>query len=174
MALRGGRTLAALLFVMVIGAALASCGAGSSTEVSCATSDALVCTKLIQLDGSNRSVLATQQGKTLYAYKPDTSTKIVCTGACAIAWPPLTASNPIPSTLDGLSGTLGEQSGGNGSQVVYNGHPLYSYSLDTSISDARGQGAEGGNWSAVTPDIAPLGAPSSGEPTATPMDPYGY
>jgi predicted lipoprotein with Yx(FWY)xxD motif len=132
------------------------------------SSNAMVCTKSTQLDGATQTVLATHAGKTLYAYKPDTSTSVVCTGGCALAWPPLTTTGEIASALNGLSGTIGTLAGGNGRQVVYNGHPLYTYTLDVGTGDARGQGAEGGNWSVVTPDEAPLGAPFA---APTPTDP---
>ncbi len=164
-----------LALVVVVGAALVACGAGSSATVSCSSNSALVCSKSVQVDGAARTVLATQQGKTLYAYKPDTTTSIACTGPCALAWPPLTTSSGIPTTLDGLPGTLGVMSGGNGQQVIYNGHPLYSYSFDTGVADARGQGAEGGNWSVAPPDIAPLGGPATTPATPTPTSgSYGY
>jgi len=164
--------LALLVLIVVAAAALVARGGGSAT-LSCSSDSAMVCTKSIQVDGAARTVLATHAGKTLYAYKPDTSTSVVCTGPCALAWPPLTTSGDVPSTLDGLSGTLGILSGDNGKQVIYNGHPLYGYALDLGIGDARGQGMEGGNWSVAIPDMAPLGAPST-TPTPTSPPNSGY
>lgn len=154
--------------------ALAGCGGGGSAGLNCASNDAMVCTKTIQVDGADRTVLATHDGKTLYAYKPDTSTSVVCTGGCALAWPPLTTSGDVAANLDGLSGTLSILSAGNGRQVLYNGHPLYTYALDGGIGDARGQGQEGGNWSVVMPDVTPLGAPPSAAPTPTDASIPGY
>lgn len=179
---KGRRTvwlgIGAVVLVAVVAAAIgvllvAGRGGGGSAGLSCTSSDAVVCTKTVQVDGANTTVLANHDGKTLYAYKPDTSTSAVCTGPCALVWPPLTTNGDVASSLDGLSGALGTLTDGNGRQVVYNGHPLYSYSLDTGTGDARGQGAEGGNWSVVTPDITPLGAPS-GQPTPTSPPNYGY
>jgi len=163
----------ALVVLMVVAVAAFVAHGGGNPTVSCSSDSAMVCTKSIQLDGAARTVLATHAGKTLYAYKPDTSTTIVCTGGCALAWPPLTTSGDIASTLNGLAGTLGVLSGGNGKQVIYNGHPLYTYALDVGTGDARGQGMEGGNWSVVTPDVAPLGAPSTAPtPTSPPYSGY--
>lgn len=163
----------ALALVALLVVAFAACGGGSTT-LSCASDGAMVCTKSVQVDGASETVLASHDGKTLYAYKLDTATSVACTGPCTLAWPALTTGGDLPSTLDGLSGTLAIFSGDNGKQVSYNGHPLYSYSLDTGMGDARGQGAEGGNWSVVTPDEAPLGSPSTAPGAPTPTDdPYG-
>jgi predicted lipoprotein with Yx(FWY)xxD motif len=153
-------------------AALTACG-GTSTGVSCASGDAVICTKSIALDGSTQTVLSNRDGKTLYMYKPDTSTTIVCTGPCAVAWPPLTTSASVTSSIAGLTGTVAVLSGGNGQQVIYNGHPLYTYAIDLNASDAKGQGAEGGNWHVVTPDVAIQGAPQ-GSPQATPTSGPDY
>jgi predicted lipoprotein with Yx(FWY)xxD motif len=166
--------LASGVLAVALGA-LTACG-GTSATVNCVSSGAVICTKSISLDGSTQTVLATHDGKTLYMYKPDTSTTVACTGPCAVAWPPLTTNVTVTASIAGLSGTVGVLAGGNGQQVIYNRHPLYTYGLDFYASDAKGQGAEGGNWHAVTPDVGVLGAPQT-EPTpagtATPPN-YNY
>ncbi len=37
-------------------------------------------------------ILVNSQGRTLYLFKADSATKSACTGACAVAWPPLLAT----------------------------------------------------------------------------------
>jgi predicted lipoprotein with Yx(FWY)xxD motif len=43
--------------------------------------------------------------------------------------------------------------GANGNQVLYNGHPLYTYIKDGDAADAYGQGI-GGKWFVATADLA--------------------
>jgi predicted lipoprotein with Yx(FWY)xxD motif len=52
----------------------------------------------------------------------------------------------------------------NGSQLEYNGHPLYTYSGDTGPGQTNGEGI-GGVWHVVTSDLQPQGGSSN---------PYGY
>ena len=42
--------------------------------------------------------------------------------------------------------------GPNGNQVLYNGHPLYSWARDTAAGQATGQGI--GGFLVATPDLA--------------------
>jgi predicted lipoprotein with Yx(FWY)xxD motif len=108
-------------------------------------------------------VLKSPQGKTLYYLTADSPQQATCTGTCAQLWPPLLAPAGAPTGVS-LPNALGAVDGPNGHQVTYNGHPLYTYSKDTSASDALGQGF-GGVWFVATPDVAPAGTPSNG---------YGY
>jgi len=93
---------------------------------------------------------------TLYWYKPDTASKVACTGGCAKNWPPLAApsgtlasANPVPGTL----GTIANPAGG--SMLTYNGHPLYTYIKDKKPGDVVGENV-GNVWFAATPDVATL------------------
>ncbi len=56
------------------------------------------------------------------------------------------------------------RNGANGNQVLYNGHPLYTYIKDGVAADDYGQGI-GGKWFAATSDLAAA---------ATPAPPLGY
>ena len=49
--------------------------------------------------------------------------------------------------------------GANGKQVLYNGHPLYTYSKDGDSGDAYGQGV-GGKWFVATPNLPTAAAAS--------------
>ena len=93
--------------------------------------------------------LADGQGHTLYLFEADKGTTSTCTGACAAAWPPVTAS-AIPMAGGGVSQSLlGTTKRADGTeQVTYNGHPLYYFAADTGSGMAKGQGvnAFGADW----------------------------
>jgi predicted lipoprotein with Yx(FWY)xxD motif len=78
---------------------------------------------------------------TLYTFDSDTAgaTTSACTGACASAWPPLTATG-APTAGPGVTGALATISGG---QVTWNGHPLYHWMGDHAAGDATGDGVNG-------------------------------
>ncbi len=92
-------------------------------------------------------ILVTSTGRTLYAYKKDTSSKSNCTGTCASVWPPLTGT---PHAGPGVSASkLGTISRGGGvRQVTYAGHPLYTFVSDSG-SSTKGQGVN--NFYVVKP-----------------------
>lgn len=103
------------------------------------------------------TVLAEQDGHTLYMFMNDTGTKPTCTGPCASTWPGLiTTGQPKVEggADDSKIGTTTSPEGGQ--QVTYAGHPLYLYTGDKAEGEANGQGI-GGVWFAVTPDGNPAG-----------------
>jgi predicted lipoprotein with Yx(FWY)xxD motif len=88
---------------------------------------------------------------TLYSFDSDTATSSACTGACAIAWPPLlTSTTPVAGT--GINASqLGTIQRADGSfQITYAGHPLYlfSHGLNTTTS-GDGITAFGGQFHVV-------------------------
>jgi predicted lipoprotein with Yx(FWY)xxD motif len=99
-------------------------------------------------------LLVDADGRTVYLFQKDSGTTSACDGACASAWPPVTA-NGTPTVVGGataaLVGTITRSDGT--SQVTYNGHPLYRYVGDQKAGDTNGQGlnAFGGGWFAVSP-----------------------
>jgi predicted lipoprotein with Yx(FWY)xxD motif len=106
--------------------------------------------------GSNSlgQILVGANGKTLYLFEADTSTKSTCSGACAQAWPPLTTAGS-PKAAGGVSASLlGTTTRSDGTaQVTYNGHPLYYFVSDTKAGDTTGEGstAFGAGWDVVSP-----------------------
>jgi predicted lipoprotein with Yx(FWY)xxD motif len=87
------------------------------------------------------NILVDAQGRTLYLFRRDRGTKSACTGACAIAWPPLRATG-TPTVGVGVTASIvatSARSDGN-PQVTYNGHPLYLFSGDQKPSDTNGEG----------------------------------
>lgn len=68
---------------------------------------------------------------------------IACTGSCAKIWPPvlLPSGQKHPVAGKGVIGKLGTiKRPTGGTQVSYNGMPLYTYKLDTKPGQAKGQG----------------------------------
>jgi len=119
-------------------------------------SSAAVHASKVTLNGKPAWVLTNSKGMTLYWYKPDTASKVACTGGCAKNWPPMAApsgtlasTNPVPGTL----GTIANPAGGT--MLTYNGHPLYTYIKDTKPGDVVGENV-GKVWFAATPDVATL------------------
>ena len=109
-------------------------------------------------------VLVDTSGMTLYHLKTETNGTIMCTGSCAGTWPPLLLPSGVTaaSAGSGATGTLGTiQRPDGGTQVTYNGLPLYTYSGDTSAGQANGQGIQG-VWFAVTPSTAGSGGGTGG------------
>jgi predicted lipoprotein with Yx(FWY)xxD motif len=91
------------------------------------------------------TVLTNAKGFTLYSFAPDTATKSACSGACAAAWPP----QPAPATVKSPYTSINRP--GGTTQLVFNGHPLYTYIADTSPGIASGNNvnAFGGLWKVV-------------------------
>jgi predicted lipoprotein with Yx(FWY)xxD motif len=119
-------------------------------------------------------VLKNSAGLTLYYFTPDSASTVACTGQCASLWPPLLSNSDTPTASSSLPGHLTVVAGGNGKQVEYNGHPLYTYSKDSGPSDANGQGLFG-KWFVATPSLA-MSAVASATPSASKSstyNPYG-
>jgi predicted lipoprotein with Yx(FWY)xxD motif len=98
-------------------------------------------------------ILVDSTGRTLYVFKADTGNSSACSGACAVAWPPLRTGG-APAVAGGASaallGTIPRSDGAR--QVTYNGHPLYLFVKDLKPGDVNGQGvtAFGAAWFAVS------------------------
>ena len=76
--------------------------------------------------GQFKSTYASDQA--IYLFDKEGGPKSECYGECAAAWPPvLTEGEPRAGagTKAGLLGTTERDDGGT--QVTYNGHPLYYY-----------------------------------------------
>jgi predicted lipoprotein with Yx(FWY)xxD motif len=148
--------------------ALAACGGTASTTsgggAAAPSSSALIHTASMKVGDKTQTVLKNTKGLTLYYFTPDTATTIACTGGCASNWPPLVSTSGTPTSDPALPGRLTVLNGANGNQVLYNGHPLYSYAKDGDAGDAYGQGV-GGKWFVATPELAA---------TATSPTPYNY
>ena len=148
--------------------ALAACGsspasssgsAAASSAPSASASPASGTTlKFTMING--RKVLTNAQGMVLYWFVPDSSTKSACTTTCLKYWPLV----PGPATAGaGIHGALTVITTDGIKQVVYRGHPLYTYVADTSPGMDKGNGlnASGDLWWAMTASGAKLAMASS-------------
>ena len=140
-------------------ATTASSGAPCGTYSVCSTptastsgSSASIKTATVTLNGTSTTILTNAQGLTLYYRTTDTASS-VCSGSCASAWPPL-LSTSVPASSTSLPGKLTVQPTANGSQVEYNGHPLYTYSHDSAAGQMNGE-CVGSIWLVATVDLAP-------------------
>ncbi len=125
----------------------------ASTQVA-PPSNSVVKTATVQVSGKATTVLTDAQGKTLYYFTPDTSQQTACTGSCAQTWPPLLVSGTTKiSAATPLPGELEIYKNANGYQVIYNDHPLYTFSGDSGPGQANGEGIAG-KWFVATPTIA--------------------
>lgn len=122
------------------------------------------------------TVLTNGEGHTVYTFALDTSHTSKCSGACAAAWPPV--HGPALAGSGVTAGQLATLKRSNGElQATYHGHPLYTFSGDTSAHEATGNGvsAFGGLWHAAAPSGAVMpGAPGhapthTATPTHSPM-----
>jgi predicted lipoprotein with Yx(FWY)xxD motif len=167
---RPRRALLVLPVAAVGLAALAACSSSSSSSSSAPTSSTPTASstasgtaaataagvKTASIGGV--TVLTNAKGFTLYSFAPDTATKSACNGACATAWPPQTASGAVKSPYTTIKRSDGT------TQLVFNGHPLYTFTGDTAPGTASGNGvnAFGGLWHEVPASgaAAPAGGTS--------------
>ena len=131
--------------------------AANSGQTTCASGSAAICTRSVQVNGSAKQALVTPSGRTLYYFTSDTATTSACSGGCASTWPPLLTSSSQMAPIAGLSGALTTINGSGGTQIAYNGHPLYTYSADQAPGDTKGEGLFG-KWFVATADLAPAGS----------------
>ncbi len=125
-------------------------GGGATSAPAAATTAAAIQTGKVPGVGT---VLTNSDGQTLYLFQADTGTKSTCSGECASLWPPVTTTGDATATMGATSSMLGTTTRDDGTtQVTYNGHPIYTYSGDTTSGQANGEGLNtyGGLWYAVT------------------------
>jgi predicted lipoprotein with Yx(FWY)xxD motif len=89
------------------------------------------------------TVLTDAKGMILYYKNDDPRPKSSCTGACAKDWPPVVANgmDMITSSMT-LPHKLTVYMTGNGNQVLYDGHPLYTYAADMAPGQFTGRGQD--------------------------------
>ena len=163
------KTLTATALMSLAIVALAACGGDTNTEEA---------TVGVSTTGIG-DVLVDSQGRTLYLFERDTTTASTCTGECATDWPPLLADGK-PTAGSGADAALvaTTKRPGGGSQVTYNGHPLYRYAGDAEPGDTAGQGVvgHGAAWYALSAsgDEVTAKPASSDEGSGNSGGGYGY
>jgi len=151
-------TLLGLAAIPVAALAVAGCGGSSNNSASSAPTVPKLANghaATIGVSGSSvGNILVDAQGRTVYLFKKDTSTKSTCTGACAASWPPVRATGKPTASGGANASMLGTTKRSDGKpQVTYHGHPLYLFSGDQKAGALNGQGvnAFGAVWWAVSP-----------------------
>jgi hypothetical protein len=117
----------------------------------------------------------------VYLWAKDTGDASTCTGACAGAWPPVTATGTVTASGSAMASDLGTITRSDGTkQVTYDGHPLYYFAGDSGPGTATGQGSDnfGAKWWLVAPSGSDVtgtvasfsltGSGSSGSGASTP------
>ncbi len=124
-------------------------------------------------------ILVSSKGRTLYLFMKDVNGKSACSGSCVTYWPPLMKSGTLtvgPGVKRALVGTTKRANGRL--QVTYDRHPLYTFALDRSAGQTKGQGSSnfGAKWYAVSAQgRAVLKAPTATtttDTTTTTTNPY--
>ena len=143
--------------------ALAGCGSSggstsSSTEAASGTTTGSSGGGTATIDVADNpklgQVLVDSQGNTVYLFEKDESDESYCNGSCAKVWPPVT-TNGEPKAGSGVSGKLTTLKREDGTtQVVFDGHPLYTYVKDTDTEDAYGNEVDqfGAEWYGLRPN----------------------
>jgi predicted lipoprotein with Yx(FWY)xxD motif len=157
--------LASAAVIPLIALTVAACGGGgAATAASPPKTSSGTSATVGVANSSLGSVLVNSSGRTLYLFKADVGARSACSGACAVAWPPLAATGK-PTAGTGLTASkLGTITRSDGTQqVTYNGHPLYLFVKDTKPGQTTGQGvtAFGAAWFALTPSGSQASAPAS-------------
>jgi predicted lipoprotein with Yx(FWY)xxD motif len=100
------------------------------------------------------TILTDARGFTLYAFEADKGATSSCSGACAMAWPPVAASGTASQVGTGITSSLvGQITRTDGTrQLTYAGHPVYGFVGDTAAGSTNGQGktAFGARWDVLT------------------------
>jgi predicted lipoprotein with Yx(FWY)xxD motif len=181
--------IAGALAIPLVAVAVAGCGGGggggggggnSAAAATPKTTSGQTASVGTASAGSLGTILVDSQGRTLYLFQKDSGGKSACFGACATAWPPLSASGK-PTVGSGLNASLiGTTPRSDGKpQVTYNGHPLYTFVMDQSPGDVNGQGvnAFGASWFTVNPagdQVTTQASSSSGSTSSSGGGGYGY
>ena len=124
-------------------------------------------------------VLVNRAGKTVYSPQQEAHGKILCTGSCLGFWFPVTvAAGTQPHATAGLSGTFGtiRRADDGVTQLTYNGRPLYTFRLDQSPGDLRGNNFSDqfGGTSFTWQVVAANGSVASASPSSKPSGGYSY
>jgi predicted lipoprotein with Yx(FWY)xxD motif len=150
--------LAVALAVPLAALSVAACGGSSNDNATAApaapkTADAKA-TTIGEANTGLGKILVDSQGRTIYLFQKDSGTKSTCSGACAVAWPPVrTSGKPtVGSGLTAAKVATTPRSDGK-PQVTYNGHPLYLFQEDQNPGDTNGQGINGfgAPWYVMSP-----------------------
>jgi predicted lipoprotein with Yx(FWY)xxD motif len=154
----GTRTRAAVAVAAI--AVTAACGSASASSAGHQPPGVVHTTQNAQLGAQ---VLVDRQGMTLYTLSAERNGRFICTGKCTQLWKPLLVKGAVHAAGIGSLGTV-MRPGAGGTQLTYQGRPLYTFADDSAPGDATGNGFKDvGVWRAAT--VGPTSstaAPASG------------
>ncbi len=148
-----------LVCVPAIIVMLAACGSSSSSKsaktssTKATSTTAGSATAVVKTANSAKlgKIVVTSAGKTVYTLS-NNGASVPCTGACLTVWPAvlLPAGETTATGGEGVTG-LGDTAAAGGQQVTLGGKPVYTFSVDTSPGDTKGDGITsfGGTWHVV-------------------------
>jgi predicted lipoprotein with Yx(FWY)xxD motif len=156
------------------GSAAGSTPAANSSSGSASTTGTVIKTTA----GSTGAFLTDKSGRAVYLWVKDGKNMSACSGACAGAWPPVTATGAVTASGSVKASDLSTITRSDGTkQVTYDGHPLYYFAGDSGSGQTNGQGNDGfgAKWWLVSPSGAQItnadkvsasGSGSGGAPSA--------
>jgi predicted lipoprotein with Yx(FWY)xxD motif len=118
-----------------------------------------------------KTVLTTTKGRTLYSLSVEKNGKFICTASCLSVWHPLMVPAGVRPTGPVKLGTIERPEGGT--QVTYQGRPLYRFGGDSKAGQANGEGIKDvGTWHAAS--VPRHAAEQTPQPQPQPENPYPY
>src|SRR5215469_14627047 len=149
-AIAGAGMAAALLAACSGGGDSSSSPAAAGSAASGSSSGPMVITTA---SSGGATFLTTGSGRAVYLWAKDAMGQSACTGACAGAWPPVTASSVTGSGSVKASDLSTITRSDGTKQVTYDGHALYYYVGDSGAGQVTGQGSDqfGAKWWLVSP-----------------------
>jgi len=105
--------------------------------------------------------MAGAANRALYLFEKDSPNTSACTASCPRYWPPLLVTGTPTAGAGVSSAQLGVITRADGTkQVTYNGHPLYTFALDSTPGDTNGQALDefGAKWYLIAPSGSKIGA----------------
>jgi predicted lipoprotein with Yx(FWY)xxD motif len=148
------RTAVGALLAMTALLAVACGGSSKATSSSLPAAGSSKST-VAAASSSLGDMLVNSNGTTLYLFAKDSGGKSSCTGACAQNWPPYAPKGGAVHAGSGVTASLLHtiKRPDGRTQLVYNGHPLYTFGGDSKPGDMNGQASDafGAKWYAVSP-----------------------
>jgi predicted lipoprotein with Yx(FWY)xxD motif len=118
-------------------------------------------TKISLRSTSSGKILVNSKGFTVYMFTRDSKNTDMCKkdSTCITFWPPVTTTGKVIAGSGIKAGKLGTIAyKGNLKQVTYDGHPLYTFSEDSSPGSTEyiNVSASGGRWPALSSGGTPV------------------
>ncbi len=170
-------------FALIVVTALAGVATAALVSVAVAKTFTLEIAKHAKVSNlgamtATANIAVNSRGRAVYTLSGDSKTHKECTktDGCWAVWPPVTVpSGKKPTVMKGIKGKVGVWRHGGINQVTLKGHPLYTFSVDTTKDNAHGDGVVhfGGTWHVVKTSTTKHATTNTGT-SPMPTNPYGY